>query len=610
MNKWNFAFFLLILLHTIVNLWWINTNQSPLPWDPAAHTFIALDIKDAVSRFDFLGILNASNYYPIFVHSIAGVLAFFLNIRWLQFTVTFFFIGLLVVIFLYVQKIYHDVKVAFWSSALFSFFPIVYDQSRWLMLDIPLSFFIVLALYFLDSSELFAKRSLTFAFFISVALAVLTKWSSVLYFIIPLLFLLPRLKIFLKKKKQNLSNIILGSLGAVLIVSPWYILHAKSLFDLMGLNIVGEKTDPSIWTFENFVHYFRIFVNNQVTFVVALLAIVSFFYIAKSKVKQKQFLLAMIVGNYLIFSLVGNKDPRYTIPILPFVAISIALFISLLQRTNIWLGRLLIFGLAFYLFAYFFILNFRPAFAEGKRLSFHTPIFGWINIVDVTNELVTRYDKNTWHMPDILADLETLSSARDRDVVFLVAFDFRKLNPENLRVYIKRLGIKNVRIKTPDIVFLYRSYGRPYFPTRASIRKYIADADYGLLPLYDVGPVYLRNRKALEQLQEYLVGHKFIPRCRQFTSQVAKNGAVCLVEQGEILETGSDVYVDGEFAASGTKKIHGLAKVYCPWGCSFKQIAQPTSRIQKKSKFELLKIYSLPDGQKIGLFSLFLDKEI
>ncbi len=602
---WEYLLVVVILIHVIANIWWISTNNAPLPWDPANHTHISMNIAQKISQFDLLGIITVSNYYPIVVHTIAGLVLAFIgsHLKVIQTIDTLFFAATLIALYLYAKALYNNKWIGFFAAALFSFFPIAYNQSRWLMLDIPSVALLLVSSYFLEKSHHLTHKKNTLLFFTTAGLLMMTKVTGILYILAPLLF--HGIKLFYSKKhtKSTFHHIGLGLGIFALIVLPWYLTNLQSLLFFLKINSTGEMgEDPNnLLSLENIFRYLQYFVNTQVTPLIAGVFFIASGYLLYRRIKHAVYLLGIIGVNYVIFTFIGNKDPRYTLPMLPYVALVIALSLDHLRKKYHRVGTAVSTGLVLMLALYFVVLTVRPALFEGTQVFLKFPLIGRIEFINVTNSLVKKYDTNQWPVNDILDDIATLSHHDSTSAI--VGVEYEHFNPSTLQTYLKtkQQHDTSLTLTSPHIAFLILNYGMAGFPSNTEVKNYLEQSQYILTSPNALGPRYLRNKKALEQLQFYVFNDTFLP-CDDFLKWVSPPKTTCIVKIGETLYTTSDVSINNSPAEKGFKTIPEFSKVYCQWGCSFIQINSPQ---ESALSIKLIKTYVLPDTNQVNLYKIY-----
>lgn len=590
----------LLVLHFFVNLFWQILNNAPVPWDSANHTYISISILENVKNFDLLQILHSSNYYPILVHFLTALMMLFtgVDIKLIQFSATIHLILTLMIIFIYIRNLTNNDRVAFFTTAIFSFFPVTYNWSHFLMLDIPSVGFLFLALYFFQKSYFLKNKRFSLVFFISAGLLAMTKWTALLYLAVPAgLFLFNFFKENFKFQRIKNSLYGIGTFG--LIILPWYLINFKEFFFRAKIYAAGDPSaNPQIiLSVENFLEYYKIFLYSQVTPLPAMIFIICLTAFLFLKIKHKWFIFMMILINYLLFSLIRDKDARFTMHILVFISLVISLVFEKIYLARKILGQFLFAAFSSILALYFLILSLRPEFLEGYKFSTDLPVLGGYEFININDSLVKKYDTDSWSMNQLLGDLEKISIDGGR---LLVVSEWEHLNPSNIRTYAKLANIKNTTIVTSDIVFLRDQFAADRFPDQLQLEDYLGSNQYILIAQEFVGSPHLLNKIALEQIQ-FFVDTGNLELCNKYQAEVSPNSTTCAVGIGEKLLTGSDVIVNGSKIKVGQKTISGLSKVYCKWGCSFR-VLEPSSPI--KVKMNLLDKYILPNNQPVNLYKI------
>jgi len=124
------------------------------------------------------------------------------------------------------------------------------------------------------------------------------------------------------------------AVGAV-VAAPWYLVNVRTFSSFLGyMSVYGPaEGDPAVGSLASWGYYLKAFVNDQVLLPFALsfgLGLVVL--LVKRKFDYKTaFLLCWIALPYLYFSVLYNKDIRYTMPYLPAAAVITAQGLALLR---------------------------------------------------------------------------------------------------------------------------------------------------------------------------------------------------------------------------------------------------------------------------------------
>lgn len=603
---WDILLIGLLIFHFISNLIWIYLNNAPFPWDQAAHADLSLQIAERLKSFQLFSALQVSNYYPILVHTLTSMffLIFGAYLKMTQIIATVFFLGTITIIYFYFNLVFKSKKIAFTTAFFFSFFPIVYNFSKWLMLDIPIIGFLFLTLYLWEKSKMMTVRKYALLTMASLGLLMLTKWTGVLFLFVPFAITVWH---FIKQpqKRTMIVTLFYGIIIFLIIVTPWYLTNLQSFLFQSNINIIGEQgADPSnLLTIENVTRYINDFINSQATTYFAIPFFVIFITLFFKKWSRKYFVLSIIAISYLIFTFISNKDGRYTMPILPFAAFIVAFGLENFSSKYKKTGNALTFFLMFVLLGYYLLLTIRPMFFEGAYLSFEIPSIQRFDLLNINDRLVKKYDSNYWEMPNILNDFESISQGHPTQIV--IGIEHEHLNPSTLQTYLETKKYQgrliNIYLNTPDIYYLEKTYNQASFPSNKAVKTYLANINYALLSPNNLGTPYLRNHNALLELRNYII-HNSLSFCNTYIDKIATKNTTCYVDSKEILTTQSDVSIDDGMVEGGSKIIKDFAKVYCPYGCSFIQLSKPEEI--NYPKVNVLKSYILPDNTVVNLYKI------
>ena len=141
--------FILLIFHLIGNIIWIKLNNAPPAWDEAYNTMRSLDYMHVfenllLGKFDTRAFIDVFiDYYGPLIRILVAfsLLIFSPQIKLAQFIATPFFLGTIYLIYLLGKILYKNEWIGLFAAFLFSFYQVVYDNSRWLLLDIPMTFF-------------------------------------------------------------------------------------------------------------------------------------------------------------------------------------------------------------------------------------------------------------------------------------------------------------------------------------------------------------------------------------------------------------------------------------------------------------------------------------
>lgn len=496
---------LLVALHVVVNIIWVKFNNAPPAWDQADHTFRTLQFSHFFTdlfggQFNLGELISAftSPYGPLVKMMDGLILAIFQpDIKLAQMMGTVFFVGAITGVYFLTKKLYENEGIAFLSALIFSFYQLIYDNSRWLLVDIPMLCFIIFAWYFLLrlKDEIGSNRRVLVGLTVVSAAAILTKVQALIY-LLPMYIYVGIY--FLRTKKIGGFRSLLGSAltsGAVTLL--WIvpsIENIRAYFFNASTAEVGDLVnlaDPATWFF-----YLKIFINHQITFMGFAFFVVALCVYIFSNTKHKFLVFGHIAYIYVLFTLFNNKDPRFVFPLLPWTAIVMAVGIGklYLKWRSLAVGMIIAYvGMVIVLF---FNLSFGGPLKQLPSPYIVIPHFGDLTIFNVSEFPVHQLDQHYWPNEQMIKDLGQIAAGDPLMLLFLPNFD--GLNDNNTRMYLAQQRLGNIQ--------LVRAGGRLRFDSQSQADAYGSGFEYVLYTDSEIGVSYQIDREAFVQLQRYVKG--------------------------------------------------------------------------------------------------------
>ena len=332
----------LVIAVSIADVIWVRTETRPPHWDMARHLWTSLQYLNDLHGHQLLPLLQDYHYYP--------PLVYWMVLPWYHLFGTGIPVAVasnLVFIAILVGSVYALGRrlggraVGLTAAILTVGYPMLVTQFKEFQLDAPLTAMVTLALCLLVYSEGFRKPRYTLAFGAACGLGMLTKWTFVVCIGLPALVCLAQAIAadIRHRRPQRLLVVGVAALIAYTIASPWYVTNIQQFRIDMKANgapqaalegdpLVGS-TASNVWYLQNFLSQ-QLFLPNVLLFVAGLVAFVR----ARPKRLEYWYPLLLIIGTCLAFTAIANKDPRYTLPVLPAIAIISVWWISQLKRRN------------------------------------------------------------------------------------------------------------------------------------------------------------------------------------------------------------------------------------------------------------------------------------
>lgn len=230
------VFFILIVIN---NLDWLKQDNNIPIDDQANHIY---------HSYYFYHKLNAGNFgrfflerrfcYPPLVYQLSSIF-FFLFPRNPDMAVLSLipFWAILVFSVFFIGKHLWSCEVGFLAGIAAFGFPYMLTVSQLYLLDLPCAAMISLCLLFLLLSEYFQKSVWTIAFFITLAFAMLIKWSSIFY-ILPLLIIYFAIFVRNAFKEKKYPWMMIIVLVATISIAIWRLIWIKESV-ITNANVAG-----------------------------------------------------------------------------------------------------------------------------------------------------------------------------------------------------------------------------------------------------------------------------------------------------------------------------------------------------------------------------------
>src|SRR3990170_1277668 len=308
---------------------WVAIDRRPPEWDHANHLERAVDCYRSlriVSDSGMREILEASSFYPPVATCAAGLLYLLFPIAPLTAqAVMMGFLGLALACLYGIGRRLADAETGLWAAFLLATAPFVVFSLTNFQLDLPLAAMVALALFSLVRAEDFSEPRWVLAFGAALGLGMLTKPPFAIYVAAPLAWSLWRaLRSAERRRRLGWAAVSLAVGG--LLALPWY---GPRLFGLpmqilnRSFKQAAEQQNPEPLTIAALLYYPRT-LPTQLGVLAALLLLWGLWALRKNRAARPVLWLATL-APFVVFSLIQNKNLRYTLPILPAAALVAAI---------------------------------------------------------------------------------------------------------------------------------------------------------------------------------------------------------------------------------------------------------------------------------------------
>jgi len=310
------------------NLTWIARDTRPPFWDMAIHQSSALRIYEAFANLGIRAIAtlpSLTGSYPPLYQSIVAVFyaAFGRSVDAAQ-SANLFAIALLLVATYELGRTLLTPLAAAAAAVLVNFYPYLAWLSRETLIDYWLTTMVALAIWMLVRTNEFSDRQRSLVFGVVCGLGMLTKWTFIFFVALPALWY----------ARKNIKNAAIAACAAAVIAGYWYVHALHALTDLLATNTAGavNEGDPRRLSFQAAVFYIRAMEGYQLFLPLFLAFIAGAILLARKFDRAWIPVVLWIVGGWLGLMLFQNKDPRYSAPLLPAVALITA---QIFQRKEV-----------------------------------------------------------------------------------------------------------------------------------------------------------------------------------------------------------------------------------------------------------------------------------
>lgn len=331
------AIFTTLAASTIV---WTLADRTPPAWDPADHVSAAYDYYAPVARLDFREFGREffvyPHYYAPFVHLVtAAVFLLFGASRLTGIVVNFISLAVLLgSVYWLSQRLYahtptsHDNRAhlpAVLMGILASLLATCYHFPAWLLhdafLDYPLIAMVTLSFALLVRADDFRETRPALCFAVAAGCGMLTKQTFAFFFLLPAAYVTAR--VLFSRNGKAVLNLALTGVVIVAVSAIWYGPHLDDVMEIYRANQAGavNENEAPLYSFMSNLFYVHGLLSPQMQLPFALLFVFGLIYSLIRFRKESVMLYLWLLSGIGAFSMVANKDLRYTVPVLPAAAL-------------------------------------------------------------------------------------------------------------------------------------------------------------------------------------------------------------------------------------------------------------------------------------------------
>src|SRR5712691_8312475 len=345
------------------DLLWLSLDSHRLYWDYARHLGDSLVYKDAFSLSHPLRFLDTYVRYPPLVYWVTGVFyaVFGINLC-VAILSNIVFLAILIFATYGLGKLLWNRQAGLLAALVVVTTPMFVTQFREYMLDAPLSAMVALGLYLLVKSDHFSDRRTSLLLGVACGLGLLTKWVFAFFLALPVIVAVGTALARSRRERSTsrVFNMVAAGLLTIAVSAVWYLPNLGRFRNDIGFstNLSPQvQGSPPLNSLSSWLWYFWNLVNNNLYLIPFLFFVVGIVFVLRKddSASRNTPLILSMVGGYLALTLISLKDPRYTMPLLPSVAVVATHWLRLrTSRLTQWMSR----GLVAYSILAFFVISF------------------------------------------------------------------------------------------------------------------------------------------------------------------------------------------------------------------------------------------------------------
>ncbi|MFB0563991.1 MAG: ArnT family glycosyltransferase [Candidatus Lokiarchaeia archaeon] len=433
MKKSWFLLILLLLFIAAMNWLWLTLDTQPPHWDQAHYMQIAAQYSHRLKSLHFKGFLQDLIFFsrlrPPLVMLLTSPVYFF-NYRSEDIAVmmNILFMALTFLAIFKICKNYFEPKISTLACFMLSMYPIVFHFTRTYLMELGLMSIVTLSIFFLLKCDNFKSFKYSLFLGLCLGLGMLTKLTYALFMVGPFLYITLRSNIipFINKGKDESLRSLLEvrrhflycvGIASVLTLS-WYIPNFKPTVLLFNQteSAAVRHLKPYIWSLKAFLTFYpRAIIKHGISTFFALLFLGSciLFFVSRNFRNRNKVFIYWILYALILLAFALNKSLKYSVPLLPAIAIITAQGIYRIKYTLIRcavIGLVVLYGL-FQFFIY----------------SFDIPLFSHLSSKESAWGRIVSFSFNKWHRPWRV-------EWRLEDVLDIVKEDMEKENKEEATI--------------------------------------------------------------------------------------------------------------------------------------------------------------------------------
>jgi hypothetical protein len=321
-----------ILAFLGMTIWWLSQDQGVQDWDNGLHTVDALIVKNDIATGHLSAVFTQYLGYPPFGHLI-GALGIFIggfSPASVIMAENLVFVPLLAVSCYGIGKLVYGTALSGLLAALFALgTPMVTSEMHEFLLDPQQASIVAAAVWGILASRRFERVGIATLAGVAAGLAMMTKQTSVFFFVGPAAVA------FLRGGWREWRGLTAYIVAIAVVAAPWYVYHLPELQSASGVAAstavwvpAGATVNASRFSALNLGYYLWDALNLQILAPLCLLfgvgvleAIRRLLPLPRRDDLRLDLLVGCLVGWLGVGVLLVDKDPRYSLPDLVYIAV-------------------------------------------------------------------------------------------------------------------------------------------------------------------------------------------------------------------------------------------------------------------------------------------------
>ncbi|MBI4470971.1 MAG: glycosyltransferase family 39 protein [Acidobacteria bacterium] len=419
-------------------LLWVRENQSPPSWDPSDHLVTSLQFfraaQEGLEPFAAEFFHRSHVYAPLYHLAVAGFLLLIPQPLEAALYVNLALLALLMASTYGIGIRTCGPTTGIWAAVILPAFPIV----AWLLHDGFIEFMLITAVacsfYAYLRTDGLRSRGWSVLFGVSLGLGGLTKQTFVFFLWLPVI--VSAWHALKDRDRLRLSHLGLALLAAAGLAAVWYVPHLQdtvAIFQVNRNNAIEQGHPPTL-SLLSFLAYPYFLLNYQLQAPFFVLFAFGACYAWRRQRNGTLHLFLLLAGAYFSLTLLSNKNPRYTAPMLAIVAVLSVAWMN--RRSNDWRSLAVKGALVLLCAASFLQTQWPPTGGSGIYVGSSDRrgprlVFMGHNLLRFDH----RPERPGWPVERIFGDLRAQGPSYGRPIRIGITSNLPFFNPSNFRYY-------------------------------------------------------------------------------------------------------------------------------------------------------------------------------